>query len=35
MHGLIFVTWEKYLTDRFGPQLLNAYRLEIGETGPR
>jgi Haem-NO-binding len=32
MHGLIFVTWEKYLTDRFGGSLLKAYRDAIGET---
>src|SRR5437588_4266023 len=32
MHGLIFVTWEKYLAERFGSSLLNAYRQEIGET---
>lgn len=32
MHGLIFVTWEKYLTERFGQEMLAAYRHEIGET---
>ena len=32
MHGLIFVTWEKYLADRFGASLLKQYRAEIGET---
>lgn len=32
MHGLIFVTWEKYLDDRFGADLLYAYRNQIGET---
>ncbi len=32
MHGLIFVTWEKYLSDRFGSLLLNSYRKTIGET---
>lgn len=32
MHGLIFVTWEKYLSERFGPSLLNEYRTAIGET---
>lgn len=32
MHGLIFVTWEKYLADRFGNSLLSAYRNKIGET---
>ncbi len=32
MHGLIFVTWEKYLAERFGNTLLNTYRAAIGET---
>src|SRR5579859_2992284 len=32
MHGLIFVTWEKYLSDRFGSKFLDAYRDRIGET---
>jgi len=32
MHGLIFVTWEKYLVERFGSALLYQYRQEIGET---
>lgn len=32
MHGLIFVTWEKYLLERFGHNFLNAYRATIGET---
>ncbi len=32
MHGLIFVTWEKYLAERFGYPLLNKYRDTIGET---
>jgi hypothetical protein len=32
MHGLIFVTWEKYLAERFGSTLLNNYRATIGET---
>ena len=32
MHGLIFVTWEKYLTERFGGAFLNMYRMSIGET---
>jgi hypothetical protein len=32
MHGLIFVTWEMYLTERFGSSFLNAYREAIGET---
>lgn len=32
MHGLIFVTWEKFLSDRFGSPFLNTYRAAIGET---
>ena len=32
MHGLIFVTWEKYLADRFGKSFLIAYRDAVGET---
>src|SRR5438132_4757133 len=32
MHGLIFVTWEMYLTERFGSSFLHAYRETIGET---
>src|SRR5438132_10073342 len=32
MHGLIFVTWEMYLTERFGSSFLHAYREAIGET---
>jgi hypothetical protein len=32
MHGLIFVTWEKYLAERFGSSLLTVYRKAIGET---
>src|SRR5205085_4581859 len=32
MHGLIFVTWEKYLSARFGEDLLSRYRKAIGET---
>lgn len=32
MHGLIFVTWEKYLTERFGSSTLSDYRRRIGET---
>jgi len=32
MHGLIFVTWEHYLAERFGEPLLAQYRLKIGET---
>ncbi|BCL82249.1 heme NO-binding domain-containing protein [Ktedonobacteria bacterium brp13] len=32
MHGLIFVTWEKYLVNRFNTALFNAYRAKIGEN---
>ncbi|HVB21193.1 MAG TPA: heme NO-binding domain-containing protein [Ktedonobacteraceae bacterium] len=32
MHGLIFVTWEKYLAERFGSSFLNGYRDAINET---
>lgn len=32
MHGLIFVTWEKYLAERFGSSFLNEYRAAIHET---
>ncbi len=32
MQGLIFVTCEKYLAERFGTMLLNIYRAAIGET---
>lgn len=32
MHGLIFVTWEKYLNERYGEPLLKQYREELGET---
>ncbi len=32
MHGLIFVTWEHYLAERFGNTLLSTYRATIGET---
>lgn len=32
MHGLIFVTWEKYLAKRFGHVFLQEYRRAIGET---
>lgn len=31
MYGLIFVTWEKYLNERFGALFLKAYRETIGE----
>lgn len=33
MHGFVFVTWERYLADRFGPKLLEDYRAVLGETG--
>lgn len=32
MHGLVFVTWEKYLAERFGSSTLSDYRRRIGET---
>ncbi len=32
MHGVIFVTWEKYLTERFRGSVLQQYRDAIGET---
>lgn len=32
MQGIIFVTWEKYLADRFGSTFLHSYREKIGET---
>jgi hypothetical protein len=32
MHGLIFVTWEKFLAERFGNTLIEAYRTALGET---
>ena len=32
MHGLIFVTWEKFLADRFGEALLRQYRTALGES---
>ena len=32
MQGLIFVTWERYLTEHFGEKLLYAYRAALGET---
>ncbi len=32
MHGLIFVTWEKFLFERFGSSFLTTYRAIIGET---
>ncbi|MGH2493500.1 MAG: heme NO-binding domain-containing protein [Ktedonobacteraceae bacterium] len=32
MHGLIFVTWERYLAERFPGSVLGRYRDAIGET---
>lgn len=32
MHGLIFMTWEKYLAERFGTNFLHSYRDSIGES---
>ncbi len=32
MHGLIFVTWEKYLSERFDETFFKDYREAIGET---
>ncbi|GAC1360721.1 MAG: hypothetical protein NVS2B12_08110 [Ktedonobacteraceae bacterium] len=32
MHGLIFVTWEKFLARQFGASLLERYRSAVGET---
>ncbi len=32
MHGLVFVTWENYLSERFGFPLLSRYRAALGET---
>ncbi len=32
MHGLIFVTWEKYLAERFGASLLHTYRSSLNQT---
>lgn len=32
MHGLIFVTWEKYLGSRFSTSFLDTYRTKIGEN---
>ena len=31
MHGLIFVTWEKYLSERFGEKMLREYRSTLSE----
>ncbi|HLG62181.1 MAG TPA: heme NO-binding domain-containing protein [Ktedonosporobacter sp.] len=32
MHGLIFMTWEKYLLERFQGSMMMTYRAAIGET---
>ena len=32
MHGLVFVTWEKYLSERFQGSVLTQYRVTINET---
>jgi predicted hydrocarbon binding protein len=32
VHGLVFVTWEKFLLERFGTSVLGAYREAIGGT---
>jgi predicted hydrocarbon binding protein len=32
MHGLIFVTWEKYLSERFPDTVFQTYRHALGET---
>jgi hypothetical protein len=32
MKGIIFVVWEKYLTDRFGKKFVDTYRKTIGES---
>jgi len=34
MHGLIFVTWEKYLSERFTGSVLREYRDNLGKTLP-
>ncbi|GHO83124.1 hypothetical protein KSZ_11300 [Dictyobacter formicarum] len=34
MHGLIFVTWERYLVNRFGNSFLTSYRVKIGVLPP-
>lgn len=34
MHGLIFVTWEKYLSERFSGAVLREYRDNLGKTLP-
>lgn len=35
MHGLIFVTWEKFLAEKYGSQTLDFYRKSIGDTPAR
>ncbi len=32
MHGLLFVTWERYVTERFGHPIFEVYRESMGET---
>src|SRR5437899_1892893 len=32
MHGLVFVTWEKYLLERFSGSALADYRRQLGLT---
>jgi len=32
LHSLIFMTWEKYLAERFGRPFLSTYGDAIGET---
>lgn len=32
MHGLLFVTWERYVAERFGLPIFQVYRDSIGET---
>ena len=32
MHGLFFVTWERYITERFGQPIFQIYRDAMGET---
>lgn len=32
MHGLLFVTWERYVAERFGQPIFQVYRDSIGET---
>lgn len=34
MHGLIFVTWEKYLQECFGNSFLHQYRQKLNQTIP-